>query len=70
MDLRKIASDRNIYAHQSIDTVDQQKDFLDECWNFQFSAQYKYPDIFAKLIDKLTELENSTSETQLKSLKN
>jgi hypothetical protein len=31
LDLRKIASDRNIYAHQSIDTVDQQKDFLDEC---------------------------------------
>ena len=70
LDLRKIASDRNIYAHQSIDTVDQQKDFLGECRSFQFSAQYKYTNILEKLIEKLIELESTTPETQLKSLKN
>jgi hypothetical protein len=68
LDLRKIASDRNIYVHQSIITVDQQKDFLDECRSFQFSAHYKYINILEKLIEKLTEFENATPVTQLTSL--
>ncbi|CAF0745583.1 unnamed protein product [Adineta steineri] len=70
LDLRKIASDRNIYAHQSVDTVDQQKDFLDECRNFELSAQYQYTDILEMLIGKLTERENAKPDTQLKTLKN
>ncbi len=68
LDLRKIASDRNNYVHQSIDSVDQQEDFLEECRSFQFSAHYKYINILEQLIEKLTEFENATPVTQLRSL--
>ncbi|CAF3923260.1 unnamed protein product, partial [Rotaria sordida] len=70
IDLRKIASDRNAYTHKIIDTIDQQKDFFNDCRNFQFSEQFKYTTTINELIKKLTEYENAKPKSLLKNFKN
>jgi len=65
LDLRKIANQRHRIVHDEMRSVDEQRDFIENCQQLEFTKQYEFSTLLKQMVDHLAALDVDITNTKL-----